>query len=115
MSASPDAVLTIAVGMLSPELLATLQALGAEVTPELDEPLVIDLGKPIEGPAGLVVTELTIVEPTAAQIAQWDKLSGVEADVMAISVVAGVPKSVVDKLPARAFYQAARRIGAFLS
>lgn len=115
MSASPEAMLTIAVGMLSPELLATLERLGAEISPELDEPLIIILGKPIDGPGGVVVTELAIVEPTAAQIAQWDKLTGVEADVMAISVVAGVPKAVVEKLPARAFYQAARRIGAFLA
>jgi hypothetical protein len=45
---------------------------------------------------------------------QWDKLSGAEADVKAISVVAGVPTSVVEKLPARVFYRASRRIGDFL-
>ncbi len=109
----PSAVLTIAVGLLTPELLAQLGALGATVTPDLDEPLVIDLPKPIEGPAG-PVSQIVISEPTAAQIAQWDKLSGSEADIVAISVAAGVPRTIVEKLPARQFYKAARRIGAFL-
>ena len=115
MSSNPDptATLTIAVGLLTPELLAQLGALGATVTPDLDEPLVIDLPKPIEGPAG-PVTQIVISEPTAAQIVQWDKLSGTEADIVAISVCAGIPRAVVEKLPARPLYKAARRIGAFL-
>ncbi|WP_288935514.1 phage tail assembly protein [uncultured Sphingomonas sp.] len=79
----------------------------------LDEDLILTLTRPIEGPAG-PVTELVIREPTAAEIMQWDKLMGAEADVKAISVVAGVPMSVVEKLPARIFYRASRRIGAFL-
>lgn len=80
----------------------------------LDEDLILTLKTPIDGPAG-PVAQLVIREPTAAEIMQWDRLSGAEADVKAISVVAGVPASVVERLPARIFYQAARRIGAFLA
>lgn len=110
----PTAVLTIGVGLLTPELIAQLQDLGATVTPPLDEPLVITLPKPIDAPGG-PINQLVIEEPTAAQIAGWDKLSGAEADIAAISAVAGIPRSAVEKLPARVFYQAARRIGAFLA
>lgn len=85
----------------------------ADPVENLDEDLVITLPRPIDGAAG-PVAQLVIREPTAAEILQWDKLSGAEADIKAISVVSGVPPSVVEKLPARAFYRAARRIGAFL-
>lgn len=112
--ADPTAVLTIGAGALPSELLAALIGLGAIVTPNLDEELVIDLNRPIDGPGG-PINQLVVREPRAGEIMQWDKLSGAEADVKAISVVAGVPVSVVEKLPARAFYAAARRIGAFLS
>lgn len=112
--ADPNAVLTIGVGAISSELLATLLGLGATVTPNLDEPLAIELNRPIDGPAG-PITQFVIREPSAGELMQWDKLVGVEADVKAIAVVAGIPVSVVEKLPARAFYLAARRIGAFLS
>lgn len=80
----------------------------------LDEELIVDLRRPIDGPDG-PVSRLVVREPTAGEIMMWDSLSGVAADIMAISVVTGVPKSVVEKLPARDFHRAARRIGAFLS
>jgi hypothetical protein len=85
-----------------------------EPVENLDEDLVIELRKPIEGPAG-PISQIVIGEPTAGQILLWDKLAGAEADIKAISVVSGLPMSVVEKLPARAFNQAARRIGHFLS
>ncbi|MEO6116915.1 MAG: phage tail assembly protein [Pseudolysinimonas sp.] len=80
----------------------------------LDDDLVIDLKKPIDGPAG-PVTQIVLREPTAGEIMQWDKLSGAEADAAAISIVGGIPKSVVEKMPARSFYQAARYVGSFLA
>jgi len=73
----------------------------------------IALKKPIEGPAG-PINDFTVREPTAGEMTQWDKLTGAEADVLAVSVVAGLPKSVVEKLPARPFMEAARFIASFL-
>jgi hypothetical protein len=75
--------------------------------------LTIRLRKPIDGPAG-PVDGFVLNEPTAGQILQWDGLEGAAADIMAISVVAGLPKAVVEKIPAREFYQAAKWIGSFL-
>jgi hypothetical protein len=88
-------------------------SLKTEAALDLDEDLVITLKRPLEGPTG-PVTHITITEPTAGQMMMWDKLVGVEADVVAISTVSGIPKSVIEKLPARLFNKAARRIGAFL-
>ncbi|WP_242183082.1 phage tail assembly protein [Sphingomonas sp. CARO-RG-8B-R24-01] len=86
----------------------------ADQVENLDEELVIVFKKPIDGPGG-PYSQITIREPTADEIELWDKLSGVEADKKAISVVAGIPPAVAGKIPARDFYRAARRIGAFLS
>lgn len=110
----PRSRVTIVAGALPPQLLAALIEMGADIVPhDLDEDLTLTLAKPIDGPVG-AIGQIVIREPTAAEIMQWDKLTGAEADVKAISVVAGVPMSVVEKLPARIFYRAARRIGAFL-
>jgi hypothetical protein len=79
----------------------------------LDEDLVIAFRKPIDGLAG-PFTSIVIREPTAGEMMEWDKLSGVEADVKAISVVAGIPPQDVQKIPARDFIRASRRIAAFL-
>jgi len=116
MSVKTDqrALVTIVAGALPPQMLEALIGLGADIVPhDLDQELVLPLAKPIDGPAG-PVAQIVIREATAAEIMQWDKLSGAEADVKAISVVAGVPTSVVEKLPARVFYRASRRIGDFL-
>jgi hypothetical protein len=85
-----------------------------DIVEDLDEDLVIVFKKPIDGPTG-PVSQLVITEPTAGQMMLWDKLEGVAADVMAISTVSGIPQSVIEKVPARPFNRAARRIGAFLS
>ena len=86
----------------------------ADPAVDLNEELVITLSRPLDGPDG-PISKITIREPTAGEILSWDNLTGVEADIKAVSVVAGVPESAVRKLPARDFYRAARRIGAFLS
>ena len=41
----------------------------------------------------------------------WDKLSGTEADVVAVHTVAAVPRPVVEKMSSREFLKAARFIG----
>ncbi|MDH4745822.1 phage tail assembly protein [Sphingomonas sp. CBMAI 2297] len=81
--------------------------------PGLDEDLVITFRKAIDGVAGPIAS-IVIREPTAGEMMQWDRLSGVEADVKAISVVAGIPPVDVEKLAARDFIRASRRIAAFL-
>lgn len=81
---------------------------------DIDDELVITFRKPIDGPAG-PVTSIVIREPTAGEMMQWDKLAGVEADAKAISVVAGVPSIVVEKMPARDFIRASRKIADFLA
>lgn len=82
--------------------------------PGLDEDLVIVFKKPIDGVAGQPIASIVIREPTAGEMLQWDRLSGVEADVKAISVVAGIPPVDVEKMTSRDFIRASRRIAAFL-
>ena len=83
-------------------------------TDQQPDELVIELRKPIAGVAG-PVNSLTVREPTAGEMLQWDKREGVDADATAISVVAGMPRVDVDKLPARDFNKAARFIASFLA
>jgi hypothetical protein len=80
----------------------------------LPEALAIPLRKPITlGQEAYKTLELR--EPTAAEMLQWDKLDGVEADVKAVSIVSGWPEPVVRQLGARDFIRASRFIASFLS
>ena len=81
---------------------------------EIPAELVVPLREPIDL-GNLAYTELKLREPTAAQVAMWDKLSGTEADIMAVAVVSGVPKSVVEKLKIRDLTVASRYIARFLA
>ncbi|HEX7853875.1 MAG TPA: phage tail assembly protein [Sphingobium sp.] len=58
--------------------------------------------------------QIVLREPTALQVTQWDKLSGVEADIVAVSIVSGIPKPAVEKLPIRDLIKASRFIASFL-
>ena len=80
---------------------------------EQPDELVIALRKPVT--LGETYTELRLQEPTAAQMLQWDKLSGTESDIKAVSVVSGVPEAAVRMVGARDLIQAARFIGSFLA
>lgn len=82
-------------------------------TTDLDQPLVVEF-PPIEGAAGSV-SSITITEPTAAQIALWDGLENTPAQIKAISVCSSTPTAVIEKLPARAFMKAVKRVEAFLA
>ena len=81
----------------------------------LDEDLTITFEAISIAPGVDPVTSITIVEPTAAQIAMWDNLEGTIAQIKAISVCASVPEAIVRKLRARPYMLAVRRIEAFLA
>lgn len=76
------------------------------------EELIITLRKPVT--LGETYTELRLHEPTAAQMLAWDKLSGVEADIKAVSIVSGLPEPAVRMIGARDLIQAGRYIAGFL-
>ncbi|HEX7851410.1 MAG TPA: phage tail assembly protein [Sphingomonas sp.] len=80
----------------------------------VDYQLTVKLRQPI--PLGeITFSELRLREPTAAEWKRWDRLSGIEADIMAVSVVAGVPDQVIAQIGARELMKAARFILLFLS
>jgi len=79
----------------------------------VDYQLTVPLRTPVQL-GELTYTELKLREPTAAEWKQWDKLTGIAADTKAISVVAGVPEQVVDKIGSRALMKASRFILLFL-
>lgn len=83
------------------------------ISSALDEDLVITFRVPIDGPAGPIAS-IVIREPTAGEMLQWDALAGVAADIKAISVVAGIPPQAVEKMPARDFIRASKKIASFL-
>lgn len=80
----------------------------------IPDEIVITLRKPIEH-NGETISELTLREPTAGEMEEWDKLSGIAADRKAIAIMAGLPEGFVRKLPARDFNKAARFIASFLA
>jgi len=73
----------------------------------------IALRKPVEL-ASISYTELQLAEPTADQWSQWDGLTGAEADIHAVSIVAGVPLPAVRKLGTSDLLKASRFIASFL-
>lgn len=80
---------------------------------DLPETLTISLRKPVEH-GGITYTELHLREPTADEWTRWDNLSGVEADIMAISTIAGMPQLAVRKVGARDLLKGSRYIARFL-
>lgn len=80
-----------------------------------DQPdhLTVTLARPVEF-GGQTYEALALREPTAGEMAQFLKLEGAESDILAVSLVAGVPKGAVEKINARDLLRAARFIGGFL-
>ena len=81
---------------------------------ELPPELTVTLRKPVTL-GSETYSELRLREPTAAEWMQFDKLSGIEADVMAVSIVSGVPRPAVAMLGARDLLEGARYISRFLA
>lgn len=81
---------------------------------KLADELIITLRKPIEF-AGESYRELRLREPTAGEWSQWDDKKGVEADIMAVSIVAGMPEAAVRKVGSRDLLQASRFLAGFLA
>ena len=80
----------------------------------VDYQLTVKLRTPI--PLGeITYTELKLREPTAAEWKRWDRLTGIVADIVAVSVASGVPDQVVAQIGARALMKASRFIQLFLS
>lgn len=80
---------------------------------EIPEELIVALRKPVT--LGETYTELKLREPTAAEWAMFDKLSGVDADIKSVSVVSGVPERAISLIGARDLLTASRYLARFLS
>ena len=78
----------------------------------LPDELIVTLRKPVT--LGDTYTELRLREPTAAEWMQWDKLTGIDADIKAVATVSGVPEAAVRMIGARDLVQAARYLARFL-
>lgn len=86
-----------------------------EAKPEdLPETLSITLRKPIEH-GGVTYEALDLREPTADEWTRWAGKNEIEADILAVSTVAGIPQQAVRKMGARDLIQASRYIGRFLA
>jgi hypothetical protein len=59
-------------------------------------------------------SELNLREPTAEEWSRWDKKTGIEADIIAVSAVSGLPEPAVRKIGARDLAKASRFIARFL-
>lgn len=88
-------------------------ATDATTAEDLPETLTITLRKPITF-NGVTYETIELREPTADEWAKWDGKTGVEADIIAVSTVAGIPQVVARKLVVRDLLQASRYLGRFL-
>jgi len=95
-----------AAGASEAEVEAYLESVGYQLTVKLRTP--VPLGD-------MTYTEMTVREPTAAEWLRWDKLTGIEADITAVSIVAGVPDPVVRQIGASSLMKASRFIQLFLA
>ncbi len=91
-----------------------METLATENTPEIPETLTFTLRKPIEH-AGNQIESITLREPTADEWTRWDGKEGVEADIIAISTVAGIPQVAVRKMGVRDLIKGSRYIARFLT
>ena len=66
---------------------------------ELPDQLTITLRKPVT--LGETFTEMRLAEPTGAQMLEIDKYRGVEADLMSLAIVSGIPLPAVKMIGAR--------------
>jgi hypothetical protein len=79
----------------------------ADLPPPEVEEWAMPLRKPVQLGDMEPITSILLREPTGAEWLLWEKLTGVEANIKAISTVAGVPEQVVGKLGTRAIVKAA--------
>ena len=79
----------------------------------IQEELVVTLRKPVML-GDISYTQLVLREPTADEWAQFDKVLGIEGDIVAVALVSGIPAHAVRKIGARDFKKAARFIASFL-
>jgi len=86
----------------------------ADEASEIPETLTITLRKPIEH-AGGKIESITLREPTADEWARWDGKEGVEADIIAISTIAGIPQVAVRKMTVSDLLKGSRYLARFLA
>lgn len=82
-------------------------------TPDLPEEMILTLRRPVEA-GGVTYSELHLREPTAGEMLQFGKLTGVEAEIAAVSLVAGVPRTAIEKIGARDLVKASAYLSRFL-
>lgn len=80
---------------------------------EIPEELTVTLRKPVEL-GSITYTELKLREPTADEWEQFDKLTGVSADIKALAIVSGVPEPAVRKIGARDLRKGSKFVASFL-
>ena len=78
----------------------------------LPDTMTLTLRKPVTF-ADQPVTALELREPTAGQMKQWASLSGMAANIAAVSTVAGLPESVIGEIVSRDLFAAATFINSF--
>ncbi|WP_294292075.1 phage tail assembly protein [uncultured Sphingomonas sp.] len=88
--------------------------IGAEAFDEPPSELTINLIHPIEH-ADQRYAQMSLREPTAGQLIEWDRVDGIEADLTIISAVSGVPLIALDKLRARDLVRAGSYLANFLA
>lgn len=71
----------------------------------IPDEMIITLRKPV-ALGGETYTALSLREPTGAEWLLWDNLTGVEANIKAISTVSAVPEPVVRQIGVRDLQQA---------
>ena len=80
---------------------------------QIPDEMVVILRKPVT--LGETYTELKLREPTAAEWAMFDKVTGIDADIKSVSIVSGVPERAIGMIAARDLIIASRYLARFLS
>lgn len=60
-------------------------------------------------------TQLTVREPTGAEWSMWAKLSGIDAQFMALATVSGIPEPAVRQIGVRTITQAGKFLDRFFA
>lgn len=81
---------------------------------EIPDQLTVNLRKPVSL-GEETYDRLELREPTAAEWSQFDKVDGVDGDVLAISIISGVPRAAVAKIGTRDLLVGARYLARFLA
>ena len=78
----------------------------------LSDTLTITLRQPVTF-ATIEHTAITVREPVAGQMIEWDNLDGAAADIKAVAIVSGLPEKAVEQIGARDLLRASRFINNF--